>query len=90
MTKPYRTWWRGFGLYTRHVNIIFDRGMLRDWYFEILVGWRNPPFNKGAGYKGGATFYIAWRCRDRDHLYRPRLFQMGITQNGNRTPWTSH
>jgi len=85
----------GFVLYTRYVNIIFDRGIVRDWYFNILVGYRKPPFNKGAGYIGGATFFLAWNCVDKQSMYRPRRFfgiplQIGITRNANAVPWTRH
>ena len=82
-------------LYTRHVNIITDKGIHRDWSLKVLVGWRTftrqCQFNKGAGYIGGATLYVCWNCVDRKSMYRPRKrLQFGITRNANKVPWTRH
>ena len=73
----------------RHVAVVVDRGLRGDWYFKVLGGTRKPPFNKGAGYIGGFTFFVCWRCVDHLSMYVPRRrLQIGVTRNANRVPWT--
>jgi len=74
-------------LHTRHISIVTDKTWRGCWSFNVLIGYRKPPFNKGAGYIGGATFYVCWRCVNRANLYQPRLIQIGITRNANNVPW---
>lgn len=59
--------------------------------FLIQFGYRPPPWNMGAGYKGGATFFFAYNCRNRQggNIYLNRRFQLGITRNWNRVPYAS-
>lgn len=78
-------------IHTRNASLITDKGRYGDWYVKVLLGIYRPPFNKGAGYIGGCTIYVAWRCVDHVDLYRPRRrLQVGITRNANRVPWTRH
>ena len=77
-------------LYTRHVNVFTDRGLNNGWSLQILVGWRKPPFNKGAGYIGGATFYLTYGAVNQGDMYRPRGLQMGFTRNASKVPWLRH
>lgn len=75
----------------RHLTIVVDRGIMRDWRLDLHGGIYRPPFNKGAGYKGGFTLYVCWNCVDSRSMYRPRRrLQVGITRNANRVPWTRH
>lgn len=75
--------------------MILDYGLRRDWSFSILLGlpWRKGPFNKGAGYIGGCTAFLARRCKAPQPWLPPygavRPWQLGITRNGNSTPCTS-
>lgn len=85
-----------FTYYSKLVNVVFDKGIAGDWSLKVLVGLRafkpgKQLFSKGAGYIGGATFYVCWKCVDHKSMYRPRRkLQIGVTQNANRVPWTRH
>ena len=79
--------------YSRFVNIIFDRGLLKGaWLLTVLVGTHRSW--KGAGYIGGATFYLGNKTQGRypngTVNYRPSKFVFGFTRNGNAVPWLTH
>jgi hypothetical protein len=75
-----------FARHTRFVSVIVDRTYRGSFNIDIHMGYRRPPFNKGAGYIGGATLYFAWRCRNIENQYRPSWLQIGITRNANKVP----
>lgn len=78
-----------FARYGRHISVVLSRGRYGDWSLNLLAGIRKPPFNKGAGYRGGFTAFVAWRCVDQSNMYVPcRGLAVGITRNAHRVPWT--
>ena len=78
--------------HSRFVSVVTDSGLINGWSLRVLAGIYapNPSFNKGAGYRGGITFYVCWKCVNHKNMYRPRKLQIGITRNANRVPWTCH
>jgi hypothetical protein len=80
--------------HSKLISIVTDKGLRGDRSFKVLstyTPWRKGPFNKGAGYIGGFTFYVCYKCVDRQNMYAPRkTVQVGITRNANVIPWTRH
>jgi hypothetical protein len=75
----------------RYAKLFTSRGMTGDWKVVLNLGIHKPPYNLGAGYKGGCTVYVAWKCVDMQSLYVPRKnLQFGITRNSNKVPWTRY
>jgi hypothetical protein len=76
--------------HSRNISIITDSARGNAWLLTVHAGIYAPPFNKGAGYIGGFTFYAGRNCRDHRNMYAPRKrYSIGITRNAQRVPWLS-
>ena len=73
--------------YSRHLSVVTDRNHSDGWALKLLVGWKRGPFNKGAGYIGGATFFAVRNGRDPKNYHRKvRGWQFGLTRNAQAVP----
>ncbi len=86
-------------LLSRIIRAVFDRG-LRGWTLAIHIGpgagYGRWIFNRRIFIPTGWTFHIGRNVRNwklpngQRELYRDRKWSIGLTKNGNSTPYASH
>ena len=72
---------------TKLIRDFNSTGFYRGWLYILLVATRPGPL--GAGYLGGATFYVGWRPNIGRGCHIGPLF-FGVTRNANRVPLCTH
>jgi hypothetical protein len=86
---------KGFWFRSKLITVSFHFWTWWRYQKRPLLGWRFMiQWRKGAGYIGGRTAFIGWRCKGggpwrntSKYSYTPALFRLGYTKCGNVAPY---